>query len=1102
MMAGAAKKAAWIDCDPGLDDCFALVLAGFSPQLRLLGISTVHGNAPVSKTTQNALDFTHAAGLSYLPIVTGASKPLIRKPFPADASDPVLGEEVLSFPPAPADRKPVGAKAVAFMYQCIRQHAASTGEKVTIIALGPLTNVAVLMSVYPEIAHDLAEIIVMGGGIAGGNITPQAEFNMYVDADAASSVLASAAANAVPVTMVTLDATKQALVDRGVLQCLAWGGFDPHNPPARPPSAGASRSASPIHMRGGAGGSSTGLTSTAAWSREEIAASAVTPFRRLLLKMLCAYGAQYYGPRDPSIHDPVAVLAALDRTLFRGRRCRVDVETGSGLTMGQTVVDVDNVGGHGEAARNVDVCYAVDVDAFWRTMLVAFAAADARSPMNGPAGAAALLSATGSAAAAAAAAQAAAAAASAAGASSSHFGASASGGFPTPLPAPERVPQSPSAGTGSATGGAGAMAAMPMSPLSAAATMGASARSGFDSFSASGLGYTGASAGASGAGAAGGAGSPGSAAQLASQLANLQMQQAHMQAAQHALAAQIAAAADAAAATAASTHFYPSATAGATGIDRLGSTAGGSPGGAGTSAVGAGSQRWYSPIAAPSATSAAYVNRMAEATALLPLAANPIKAGPEALAGTRYAPSEAAFSAATSAAAAASPAASLIFGDATVSLPGDSGAPTLSAAPEGRRSPSASSVSPTAAAGAGATSSFASPAGARIAAATSSLVDEAIAAAQAALAKASTLQAVHAQLASSSAAPSAAAAAAAAAASEAEAATAAAAAAMAAASAADASAAAAAAERDAAARDAAAAAAAAADSASGASGREPIMVSSSAATSPISASSRRFGGLPLTSTLAASSSSPLVSSSAGTGLAATYMTGGRERSVSPRSRSGLGSIGGSGLGSGDLSPYRVGSPLSGTRAAAAAALLSERAAFTTKIQDSVRGLPTKYTFLHSDGSVTEFPASGPIPSPLSALGGGSTTSSSGSAATPAAAAGADAAATGAAAASNAAPAAAATGAAAAEKKDEAAAPAAAPSPGPVRRWGAGAAGSPSVASSSSAGAGSASASAPAAGGATGGVASRFGGALRSTGAGAAAGSTSAGATSSGPSWKK
>ncbi len=134
----------------------------------------MHGNAPVSKTTQNALDFTHAAGLSYLPIVTGASKPLIRKPFPADATDPVLGEEVLSFPPAPADRKPVGAKAVAFMYQCIRQHATSTGEKVTVIALGPLTNVAVLLSVYPEIAHDLAEIIVMGGGIAGGNITPQA----------------------------------------------------------------------------------------------------------------------------------------------------------------------------------------------------------------------------------------------------------------------------------------------------------------------------------------------------------------------------------------------------------------------------------------------------------------------------------------------------------------------------------------------------------------------------------------------------------------------------------------------------------------------------------------------------------------------------------------------------------------------------------------------------------------------------------------------------------------------------------------------------------------------------------------------------------------
>ena len=191
-----------IDCDPGHDDAMALLLALASPELDLLGVSTVHGNQTLDKTTANALRVLEFAGRGDVPVAAGADRPLMREPRVADHVHGETGLDGPDLPPPQGD--PVPAHAVDFLAD--KLHAADA--PVTLIPTGPLTNIALLLARHPDVADDIERIVLMGGAIAEGNVTPAAEFNIWVDPEAAQRVFASG----LDVTMVGLDVTHRALM--------------------------------------------------------------------------------------------------------------------------------------------------------------------------------------------------------------------------------------------------------------------------------------------------------------------------------------------------------------------------------------------------------------------------------------------------------------------------------------------------------------------------------------------------------------------------------------------------------------------------------------------------------------------------------------------------------------------------------------------------------------------------------------------------------------------------------------------------------------------------------------------------------------------------
>jgi inosine-uridine nucleoside N-ribohydrolase len=185
-----------IDCDPGHDDAIALLLALASPEVELLGVTTVAGNQTLEKTTANAIRVLDFAGRDDIPVAVGAERPLLREPFVAAY---VHGETGLDGPDLPPpQRAPLEQHAVDFL----AEHVAGA----TLVPVGPLTNVALLLARYPEARPD--RIVLMGGAIGLGNVIPAAEFNVWADPEAAARVFASG----LEITMIGLDVTHQALL--------------------------------------------------------------------------------------------------------------------------------------------------------------------------------------------------------------------------------------------------------------------------------------------------------------------------------------------------------------------------------------------------------------------------------------------------------------------------------------------------------------------------------------------------------------------------------------------------------------------------------------------------------------------------------------------------------------------------------------------------------------------------------------------------------------------------------------------------------------------------------------------------------------------------
>ena len=291
-----------IDTDPGQDDAVAILLALASPELEVLGITAVAGNVPLALTEKNARIVCELAGRRDLPVFAGADTPMKRKLVTAEH---VHGKTGLDGPRLPDPTMPLQTQhAVDFIIQTLRQEPEGS---VTLVPIGPLTNVALALERAPDIAGRIAEIVLMGGAyFEVGNITPAAEFNIYVDPEAAGIVFRSG----IPLTGMPLDVTHKALATRERVDAFR------------------------------ALGNETG----------QMVAEWTDFFER--------FDKEKYGSEGAPLHDPCTIAYLLKPELFTGRRINVEIETQSDLTRGMTVADWWRV-----TDRPANALFKGDVDA-------------------------------------------------------------------------------------------------------------------------------------------------------------------------------------------------------------------------------------------------------------------------------------------------------------------------------------------------------------------------------------------------------------------------------------------------------------------------------------------------------------------------------------------------------------------------------------------------------------------------------------------------------------------------------------------------------------------------------------------------------------------
>jgi purine nucleosidase len=299
-----------IDTDPGQDDAAAIMLALASPEIEVLAITAVAGNVPLKLTSLNAGIVTEICGRSEVPVFAGADAPLKRKLVTAEHVHGKTGlDGVEIFEPARPLEK---AHAVDFIIETLLSEPEKT---ITLCALGPLTNIAMAFERAPEIIARVEQIVLMGGGyFEGGNITPSAEFNIYVDPEAAQIVFASG----VPLTMLPLDVTHKVLTTRSRV----------------------------ARLRANGNRASTEMAS--------------------MLEFFERFDEEKYGTDGGPLHDPTVIAWLIDPDMFTGRLCNVEIETGSELTLGATVVDWWKVTGRPE---NALVIGDVDSDRFFDLLI-------------------------------------------------------------------------------------------------------------------------------------------------------------------------------------------------------------------------------------------------------------------------------------------------------------------------------------------------------------------------------------------------------------------------------------------------------------------------------------------------------------------------------------------------------------------------------------------------------------------------------------------------------------------------------------------------------------------------------------------------------------
>jgi inosine-uridine nucleoside N-ribohydrolase len=314
-----------IDTDPGVDDALAIFLATRSPELQIEGITAVSGNVPLAFTLPNALRLVEIAGRPDIPVAGGAAVPLLRRLVTAAYVHGNNGLGGVEFPEARI--KPVAENATDLIRRVVR---ANPGE-ITIVAVGPLTNIATVLKVDPSIAPMIKSFALMGGSLSGGNITPAAEFNFYVDPEAARIVFDSG----VPITMVGLDVTHKVLLREPQVRMLE---------------------------------------------------AAQNPVAQAAGKIMRATLGRIAPTRDETVvamHDPLTVASLIDPTILALQDYYVQIETTGELTAGQSLGY-----SHGPVRRspawdtgnpgpipvedfkpNCRVAVGVDADKFFRLLL-------------------------------------------------------------------------------------------------------------------------------------------------------------------------------------------------------------------------------------------------------------------------------------------------------------------------------------------------------------------------------------------------------------------------------------------------------------------------------------------------------------------------------------------------------------------------------------------------------------------------------------------------------------------------------------------------------------------------------------------------------------
>lgn len=299
-----------LDCDPGHDDMVAILLAAAHPRIDLLAITTVAGNGTLERTSYNARAICSMAGIRDVPIAAGAAGPLSGELRTAPS---VHGESGLDGAPLPSpDVDLVDEHAVELIGRLLRESA----EPVTLVPTGPLTNIALVITRFPDLIPRIREIVLMGGSTDVGNVEPLAEFNILVDPEAADVVFSCG----VDVTMCGLNVTHQALATGDVLNRIRGLG---------------------------------------------------TPLGEMVVLLLSFFGDRYrdiWGLHAPPVHDPVAVARVIDPALVRCEEAHVSVELHGRHTRGATVCDRFGVRG---LAPNAMVATELDAPGFWDLVVAA-----------------------------------------------------------------------------------------------------------------------------------------------------------------------------------------------------------------------------------------------------------------------------------------------------------------------------------------------------------------------------------------------------------------------------------------------------------------------------------------------------------------------------------------------------------------------------------------------------------------------------------------------------------------------------------------------------------------------------------------------------------